>query len=142
MSKPRTWPRRILAYGLFALCWYCAVQWQQWEWKRDFYTFWILVSGAAGILALYTLRWSRQKHEQAMLQQRRLDVLRLAEAEGGQLTATRTAARLGVPLRIALQTLRSLEDGVRVDALVTDEGVRVYRFPELMHAPARREPAR
>ena len=142
MEKPRTWPRRIVAYGLFFLSWCWATQWVQREWQRDFYGFWIVVGAAAGSFVLYSVRWTWRKHEQAMHEQRRLDVLRLAEAEAGQLTATRTATRLGWPLRVALHTLRSLEDGLRVTAMVTDEGVRLYRFPEIIHASGKREPAR
>lgn len=142
MAKPLTWPRRIVAYGLFLLCWFCATQWEEREWERGFYGFWIVVSAAAGIFVLYSVRWSWRKHERAMHEQRRLDVLRLAEAEAGQLTATRTAARLGWPMRVALHTLRSLEDGVRVTTLISDEGVRLYHFPELAHASGKRETAR
>ena len=61
-------------------------------------------------------------------------VLRLAGDRGGRLTVTEVASSLGWPLRRAEKVLNSLEDGLRVASTVTDQGVIVYEFRELMHA--------
>jgi hypothetical protein len=61
-------------------------------------------------------------------------VLRLAAEQGGRLTVTEVAAHLGWPMRRAEKILQSLDDGVRVDSEVTDEGVIVYEFREIVHA--------
>lgn len=62
-------------------------------------------------------------------------VLRLASERAGVLTVTDVAAALNWPMPRAEKVLNSLEDGLRVASSVTDEGVIVYEFRELMHAP-------
>ena len=100
--------------------------------------FLIVVTAAAGLFVVYLDRRSLRAAEQAAHARRQLEVLRLAEAEGGQLTASQTAARLGWPLHVAVATLRSLEDGVRVTTLVPEPGVRLFEFPEIIHGSGRR----
>lgn len=139
MKIPRTLVRKIIATGLLFFCWIMAVRWVDAHWEKDFWAFWFLVSGAAAAAALYAVRRSAHGDAQAAHAQRQLEVLRLAETEAGRLTATRTALRLEWPMRVALATLGSLEDGVRVTTLVTRDGVRVYEFPELIHASAPRD---
>jgi hypothetical protein len=62
-------------------------------------------------------------------------VLKLAADRGGRLTVTQVAAALGWPLPRAEKVLNSLDDGLRVDSEVTDEGVIVYEFRELLGPP-------
>lgn len=137
MEKLRTIGRRALALSLFLLAWYAATQWALLRWDRPFYGFCVVVMAAAGFGVLYLDRGILRASERAAHAQRQLDVLRLAEREAGLLTATRTAARLGWPMRTALATLRSLEDGVRVTAVVPENGVTVYEFPEIIHGSGR-----
>lgn len=139
MEKLYTFGRRLLAWFFFFLSWFFSIQWLEHRWDRLFWGFWVVVSAAAGIFVLYLDRRILGKAEQEAHLRRQLDVLRLAEAEGGQLTATQTAARLGWPLHVTLATLRSLEDGVRVTTLVPEEGVRLYEFPEIIHGSVRRD---
>lgn len=136
MKIRRTLIRKVIACGLLFFCWIMAVRWADAHWDKEFWAFWFMVSAAAAAAALYGVRRSVRADEQAAHAQRQMEVLRLAETQAGRLTATRTALRLEWPMRVALATLRSLEDGVRVRTLVTSEGVRVYEFPELIHASA------
>jgi hypothetical protein len=135
MEKLYRFGRRLLAWSLFFLCWLFAIRWVEERWDRLFWGFWIMIAAAAGLFVLYVDRRILRAAEQAAYVQRQLDVLRLAEAEGGQLTASRVAARLEWPLHQAVTTLRSLEDGVRVTTFVPEPGVRLYEFPEIIHAP-------
>lgn len=64
-------------------------------------------------------------------------VLRLAADRGGRLTVTEVAADLGWTLKRAERVLQSLDDGFRVSSEVTDQGIIVFEFRELMHAPRR-----
>lgn len=134
MEKLYRFGRRLLAWSLFFLCWLSAIRWVDQRWDRLFWGFWVVVAAAAGLFVLYVDRRILLAAEQAAYAQRQLDVLRLAEAEGGQLTASSAAARLGWPLHLAVTTLRSLEDGVRVTTFVPEEGVRLYEFPEIIYA--------
>jgi hypothetical protein len=67
-------------------------------------------------------------------------VLRLAAARGGRLTASTVAAELGWSLARSKKILDSLElsDALRVSSEVTDEGVIVYEFYELLDSPGQR----
>lgn len=137
MEKLRTFGRRLLAWSMFFLAWFFAIQWVDHRWDRLFWGFLVVVAAAAGLFVLYLDRRSARNAEKAAHAQRQLDVLRLAEAEGGRLTASQTAARLGWPVHLALTMLRSLEDGVRVTSVVPEDGVRVFEFPELIHGSGR-----
>ena len=63
-----------------------------------------------------------------------LPVLELAR-EDGRVTVTEVATRLGWTMDRAAAVLASLEDGVRVCSTLSDEGVMVYEFRELIHDP-------
>jgi hypothetical protein len=142
MEKLYTFGRRLLAWFSFFISWYFCIAMLDHRYDRGFYAFWVIVAAAVGVFFLY-LDWrSLRRAEQAAHTRRQLDVLRLAEAEGGQLTPTRTAARLGWPMRDVLATLRSLEDGVRVTTYVPEEGVTLYEFPEIIHESARHDRVR
>ncbi|HEV3050370.1 MAG TPA: hypothetical protein VGX50_08690, partial [Longimicrobium sp.] len=138
MEKLRRFGLHLLAWSLFFVAWICAIQGLDHTDDLLFLGFVAVVLIAAGVFILLLDRRSLRKAEQEAHVQRQLDVLRLAEAEGGQLTATQAAARLGWPLGVALTTLLSLEDGVRVTTLVPEEGVRVFEFPEIIHGSGRR----
>lgn len=80
---------------------------------------------------------AREERRAALLASLAQPVLRLAAERQGLLTVTEVAAQLGWTLKRAEKVLDSMEDGVRVCSEVTDEGVIVYEFRELVHAPSR-----
>lgn len=96
-------------------------------------------AGAAlwGGLLMRGLRREARKEQRTIEIERQLAVLRLADSGDGSLTATEVATRLGWPVETALATLRSLDDGVRVTSTVTDDGILLFEFLELIHDPTR-----
>jgi hypothetical protein len=78
---------------------------------------------------------AREERREKLLVGLQQPVLRLAAQRNGLLTVTDVAAALSWPMPRAEKVLNSLEDGLRVASTVTDEGVIVYEFRELMHAP-------
>jgi hypothetical protein len=139
MEKLRRFGLHLLAWSLFFLAWICAIQGVDHPDDLLFMGFVALVLVAIGLSVLYLDRRGLREADKETHVQRQLDVLRLAEAEGGQLTATQAAAQLGWPLGMALTTLLSMEDGVRVTTLVPEEGVRVFEFPEIIHGSGSRD---
>jgi hypothetical protein len=98
-------------------------------------------AGAAlwGGLLIRGLRREAKKEQRRIEIERQLAVLRLADSGDGSLTSTEVATRLGWPIETALATLRSLDDGVRVTSTVTDDGIILFEFLELIHDPTRRK---
>lgn len=99
----------------------------------------VLLALPPGIIAAAMLRSvvrERKRVAQQDADDREVAVLRLAEAEGGTLTATQVASRLGWPMEMALTTLRAVEDAGPVSSTVTGEGVLLFQFPEVIHHPA------
>jgi hypothetical protein len=139
MERLRRFGLHLLAWSLFFLAWICVIQGLDHPVDLLFMGFVAVVLIAVGLSVLYLDRRSLREAEKEAHAQRQLDVLRLAEAEGGQLTATQAAAQLGWPLGVALTTLLSMEDGLRVTTLVPEEGVRVFEFPEIIHGSAPRD---
>lgn len=102
-----------------------------------------LGTAPAWLIAALMLRGilrERKREAQADDDYREVTVLRLAAAEGGVLTATRVASRLGWPMEMALATLRAVEDAGPVNSVMTDQGVLVFEFRELIHDPRRARP--
>jgi hypothetical protein len=91
-------------------------------------------AAGAGVLLTKRAQSAREDRHQALLAALQQPVLRLAGERGGRLTVTEVASSLSWPLRRAEKVLDSLEDGLRVASDVTNEGVIVYEFRELMHA--------
>jgi hypothetical protein len=79
----------------------------------------------------------RHERREALIAGLQPEVLRLAAQRKGRLTVTEVASSLGWALPRAEKVLNSLDDGLRVRSEVTDEGVIVYEFPEVMFASAR-----
>ena len=92
-----------------------------------------------GGLLIRGLRREEKKEQRGAEIERQLAVLRLADSGDGSLTATEVATRLGWSIETALEALRSLDDGVRVTSTVTDEGIILFEFMELIHDPTRRK---
>lgn len=61
-------------------------------------------------------------------------VVRLARQRGGRLTVTETAADTGLTVEEASEILKRLADGGFVEVEITDSGLIVYRFPEVLFA--------
>ena len=95
-----------------------------------------LIAGGGGYLLRRSGNDDRERRREALLQSLQAPVLRLAAQRGGRLTVTQVAQDLNWTLPRAEKVLQSMEDGFRVMGDVTPEGVIVYDFPELMHAPA------
>ncbi|HEX2080051.1 MAG TPA: hypothetical protein VHG08_20195 [Longimicrobium sp.] len=138
MTKPRTAGRRALAYFLFFLAFLFALAFLGGgsDWHVSLFS--CAVAATAAWLILRSVRRDLEGNQEAAHIQRQLAVLKLAEAEDGQLTVTEVAAKLGWSLDEAAATLRSLDDGVRVTTTLTDDGIMLYDFPELIHDPGRR----
>jgi hypothetical protein len=139
MSRPRTAGRRAFAYVMFFLAFLFALAFLggDSEWPAALFS--CAVAATVGWLMLRSVRRDLQENQEVARTHRQLAVLKLAEAEDGQLTVTEVAARLGWSLDDAAATLRSLDDGLRVTTTVTDEGIILYDFPELIHDPGRRK---
>ena len=96
-----------------------------------------MLSGGAGF-GLQKRRDRRRAIRREMLQaQLEQSMLRLAQQHGGRLTVTEVASAMSWPMLRAEKVLSSLDDGFRVSSEVTDEGVIVYEFREIAHAPER-----
>ena len=74
--------------------------------------------------AAHLLRYRRQQNR----------VVRLARQRGGRLTVTETAADTGLTVEEAAEILKRLADGGVVEVEITDSGLIVYRFPEVLFA--------
>ena len=74
--------------------------------------------------AAHLVRYRRQQNR----------VVRLAQKRNGRLTATETAADTGLTVEEASEILKCLADGGFVEVEITDSGLIVYRFPEVLFA--------
>lgn len=92
-----------------------------------------VAAGGGGLFLQSAARKEREARRAALLANLQQPVLALAAERRGRLTVTETAAALGWPLPRAEKVLNSLEDGLRVNSEVTNEGVIVYEFRELAH---------
>lgn len=96
-----------------------------------------VAAGAGGWVLHGAAKRDREARRQALISSLQLPVLKLASERRGRLTVTETAAALGWTLPRAEKVLESLDDGVRVNSEVTDEGLIVYEFRELAHMQGR-----
>lgn len=88
--------------------------------------------GAAGWALLRRGQEARMRRREAIMEGLRRDVLGLAQLQSGRLTVTDVASALQVSIPAAERVLFSMDDGLRVRSEVTDEGVIVFEFPELL----------
>ncbi|MEQ1855991.1 MAG: hypothetical protein ABL963_05935 [Longimicrobiales bacterium] len=91
------------------------------------------VFGAGGSLAFYWGWSGLQERRKAVMQRIQRKILRLASAKGGTLTVTEVATDLNLGIPAAEKILTSMDDDLRVRSVISDDGVIVYEFPELMH---------
>ncbi len=92
-----------------------------------------VLAGVGAFLLHRGANAARERRREALLANLQLNVLKLAGERRGRLTVTEVAAALSWPMRRAEKVLNSLDDGWRVNSTVTDEGVIVYEFRELLH---------
>ncbi len=104
------------------------------DWRMPFVVF--LPAGVVGAAMLRGVLRERKRVAREEAAAREVALLRLADAEGGILTATQIATRLAWPMKTAVATLRAVEDGGAVTSTVTDDGVLAFEFRELMHHAA------
>lgn len=74
-----------------------------------------------------------QRRRQAVLQSFHRKVLLMATERQGVLTVTEVAAELALSLPAAEKLMTGMDDGFRVRSDVTDDGIIVYEFPEVLH---------
>ena len=94
----------------------------------------IVASLGIGLVAAWMFAWgwrALQRRREGLLQSLQTQVLHVAEARAGRVTATDVAADCGVTLAAAERVLFSLDDGFRVCSVVTDEGLLIFDFPEI-----------
>lgn len=93
-----------------------------------------VVGGVTGLTGALVFGWgwkSLQRRREAILQRMQRQVLRLARARSGRLTATDVATELDLSLNAAERVLLSLDDGFRIRSDITEEGILIFEFPEL-----------
>lgn len=90
------------------------------------------LAGAGGVVLHRAANRSREARRDALLVALQAPVLKLAAERDGRLTVTDVAASLGWSMGRAEKILHSLDDGWRVNSEVTDEGVIVYEFREIL----------
>ena len=93
------------------------------------------VMGAAGTATIWWGLKARQDRRRALMTRLQRRVLLLATEKSGTLTVTEVAAALNLSLPAAENVLESMDDGLRVRSDVTNQGIIVYEFPEVMHHP-------
>jgi len=94
-----------------------------------------VVSTGSALLLRRSANVAREKRREGLLTSLQMHVLQLAGQRRGRLTVTEVAAALSWPMRRAERVLHSLDDGWRVNSEVTDEGVIVYEFREIIAHP-------
>jgi len=91
------------------------------------------VIGAAGSGTFFWGWKALNERRQALTAALQRRILRLAGKRGGSLTVTEVAADLNLSLPAAEKALVAMDDGFRVRSEITDEGIIVYEFPEVLH---------
>jgi len=74
--------------------------------------------------AAYLVRYRRQQNR----------IVRLAQQRGGRLTITETAAETGLAVEEVEDILKGMAERGFVEIEITDSGMMVYRFPEILFA--------
>jgi hypothetical protein len=74
--------------------------------------------------AAYLVRYRRHQNR----------IVRLARERGGRLTVTEASTDAGLTVEEAEEILKRMADGGYVEIEVTDSGIIVYRFPEVLFA--------
>lgn len=91
------------------------------------------VIGAGGSGTFFWGWKALQERRQALMTGLQRKVLKLATQRGGTLTVTEVAADLNLSIPVAEKVLTGMDDGFRVRSDITDEGILLYEFPEVLH---------
>jgi hypothetical protein len=91
------------------------------------------VFGAGGSLTFYWGWNGLQERRKAIMSRIQRKILRLAAVKGGTLTVTEVATDLNLGIPAAEKILTSMDDDLHVRSVISEEGVIIYEFPELMH---------
>lgn len=96
------------------------------------------LSIGVAVFAVGSLVWFLSRRLDAAAQDARArrhehQLLRLARTRDGRLTATEAAAEIGIAAAEAEAILKGLAEGGFVELEVTDGGVLIYRFPEILY---------
>ncbi len=94
------------------------------------------VIGAGGTASFWWGMKAKQELGRVLAARTQRRVLVLATEKGGVLTVTEVAASLNMSLDRAEELMNSMDDGFRVRSDVTDHGIFVYEFPEVLHLPS------
>ncbi len=94
----------------------------------------IIAGVSLGLVGASSFAWGLKalhRRREGLLRSLQNQVLHVAAARGGRLTATDVAADLELTLPAAERVLFSMDDGFRVRSDVTDEGLLLFDFPEI-----------
>ena len=128
----KIWAVPIIPLGLGLMLWGLFSKFEQRQYEDP-----LSVGVAFVILGGFLWFLSHRLDESAQLvryRSRQNSVIRLARDRGGKLTVTETAADTGITMEEADRILRDLADGGYVEMEVSDSGMVVYRFPEILFA--------
>jgi hypothetical protein len=101
------------------------------EFELILFAFGVLAT-TGGVVLHRSANQAREERRAELISSLQMPVLKLAADRDGVLTVTEVAASLGWTLHRAEKVLQSMDDGWRVNSDVTDEGVIVYEFRELL----------
>jgi hypothetical protein len=126
------WTVLLLPTGLGLVFYGVSTRIRTQEWQEP-------LSIGVGIVCVAGIAWflSRRLHEGAERARARRDenrILRLARERGGRLTAMDAATETGLTAVEAEQILRGLAEGGFIEIEVTDAGIMIYRFPDVLFA--------
>ena len=96
----------------------------------------VAAGGVLGAVGTGTFFWgwrALQDRRVALTNALERRVLQLATRHGGTLMVTEVAAELDLSLPAAERVLTGMDDGFRVRSDVTDEGILLFEFPEVLH---------
>ncbi|HCL30879.1 MAG TPA: hypothetical protein EYQ31_11505 [Candidatus Handelsmanbacteria bacterium] len=96
------------------------------------------LSVGVGIVAVGAITWylSRRLHEGARQVRARIDenrILRLASQRAGRLTVMEAATETGLTAAECEEILRGLAEGGFIEIEVSDAGIMIYRFPDVLY---------
>jgi len=94
------------------------------------------VIGAGGTGTFWWGMKAKQEVDRVLAARTQRRVLLLATEKGGILTVTDVAASLNMSLDRAEELMNTMDDGFRVRSDVTEQGIIVYEFPEVLHRPS------
>ncbi len=128
---PTFWTVLLLPTGLALAFYGISTRIRTSEWQEP-------LSVGVGIVAVGAITWylSRRLHEGARQVQGRMDenrILRLARERGGRLTAMEAATETGLTAIETEAILRGLAEGGFIEIEVTDAGIMIYRFPDVLY---------